>query len=425
MTAGVRRSWNCRALTRVLLNALLATSPAILLQAPMASAQRAGTVPPQPPGGAAGVESRLRQQRDELDRLRRERSGLEERMQKLQRSAETITEEVAILEDQRLATARLVRALDRQLETIKSDLAEANVGLQRAELEIAKKQDILRRRMVQIYKRGSLYDVEAMLSAESFASLVARYRYLHELTLNDRALVRRVEALRNEIATQRQLLVRLQDELLRNRTEKAREVARLRTEETQGQRNLTAVQRSEAQARARLAQIARDEARLGGVIAALEVARRRAEAAPNARPAPKSTIGTADLGRLDWPVEGAIIYRFGVVVSPNHTKTSWNGMGIRAAEGASVRSVSAGVVVLADVVGTYGPTVILQHGGGDYSVYGSLERIDVQKGQTVAKGQVIGTVGATDPELPPHLHFEVRPKGRAVDPLTWLRAQKR
>ena len=70
-------------------------------------------------------------------------------------------------------------------------------------------------------------------------------------------------------------------------------------------------------------------------------------------------------------------------------------------------------------------SVIVQHGGGDYSVYGSLARIDVRVGQQVVKGAVVGTVGATDPDLPPHLHFEVRPKGRAVDPLEWLRAQRK
>jgi murein DD-endopeptidase MepM/ murein hydrolase activator NlpD len=49
----------------------------------------------------------------------------------------------------------------------------------------------------------------------------------------------------------------------------------------------------------------------------------------------------------------------------------------------------------------------------------------VRKDQNIQKGQAIGTVGAADPDLPPHLHFEVRPKGRAVDPLEWLRAQRR
>ncbi|MFN9087572.1 MAG: murein hydrolase activator EnvC family protein, partial [Gemmatimonadaceae bacterium] len=159
-------------------------------------------------------------------------------------------------------------------------------------------------------------------------------------------------------------------------------------------------------------------------IAVLETARRRAEMAPNARPAPASSIRTSDLGKLDWPVDGTILYRFGRVVNPNNTTTRWNGVGIATNTGTLVRSIAPGEVVLADNVGTYGPTVIVQHGGGDYSVYGSLARIDVRQGQQVAKGQTVGTVGATDPELPPHLHFEIRPKGRAVDPLEWLRQQR-
>jgi septal ring factor EnvC (AmiA/AmiB activator) len=386
----------------------------------------AAVVPPALHGQAVGQSAnRLRQSQDELDKLRRERADLEQRMSTLQRSVRSLSEEVRNLEEQRSATARLVDALDKQLETINEEVAKAGAGLENAEAELAGKRTVLRRRMVEIYKRGTLYDVEAMLSAESFASLVARYKYLHELTRYDRSLVHRVEGLRNQIVTQRELLVRLLDEVERNRSEKEREAARLRSLEQARQRNLTLVQRSANQTRDRLTQIARDEARVAGVIASLETARRRAELSPNARPAAPSTIRTSDLGKLDWPVEGDVLYRFGRVINPNNTTTRWNGLGIGADAGTPVRSISAGEVVLADAVGTYGPTVIVQHGGGDYSVYGSLARIDVRKGQQIQKGQTVGTVGATDPDLPPHLHFEIRPKGRAVDPLEWLRGQRR
>ena len=125
---------------------------------------------------------------------------------------------------------------------------------------------------------------------------------------------------------------------------------------------------------------------------------------------------------LGWPVNGSLLYRFGRVVT-NNTTTRWNGIGIAAPAGTAVHAVAGGEVVLAESMGTYGLTVIVQHGGGDYSVYGSLATIEVTKGQQVAKGQAIGTVGATDPELPAHLHFEIRPKGRAMDPLVWLKNQ--
>jgi septal ring factor EnvC (AmiA/AmiB activator) len=375
--------------------------------------------------GATSAEQRLRQQQQELDKLRAERSDLESRMQQLQRSARSLADEVKNLEAQRTTTVRLVNALDRQLETITKEVEIASTGLASAEMEIVNKRQALQRRMVEIYKRGQLYDIEALLSAQSFAALVGRYKYLHDLAIFDRQVVHRVESLRNNIVTQRELLVRLQEDVARNRAEKDREAIRLKSLESSRQRNLTVVQRNTTQTRERLTQIARDEAKVAGVIAALETARRRAEMSPNAAPAAASTIKTSDLGRLDWPVEGDILYSFGRVVNPNNTTTRWNGLGIGASLGAGVRSIAAGEVVLAENVGTYGPTVIIQHGGGDYTVYGSLGRIDVRKGQNVTKGQVIGTVGAADPDLPPHLHLEIRPKGRAVDPLEWLRGQRR
>ena len=398
------------------------THAALFTVALLAGASASATA--QAAGSSTNTEQRLRLQQDELNKLRKERSDLESKMAQLQRSARSLSEEVSNLDGQRKATARLVAALDQQLETINSEVVQAGSGLVRAEGELVNKRGALQRRMVEIYKRGSLYDVEAMLSAQSFAGLVARYKYLHELALHDRGLVRRVEGLRDQIVAQRRLLVRLQDEVSRNRSEKNREARRLADLELRRQRNLTVVQRNASQTRERLAQLARDEAKLASVIASLETARRRAELSPNARPAAPSSIRTADLGKLDWPVDGTILYRFGRVVNPNNTTTRWNGVGIGANIGAAVRSIAAGEVVLADNVGTYGPTVIVQHGGGDYSVYGSLARIDVRKGQQISKGAPLGTVGATDPDLPPHVHFEIRPKGRSVDPLEWLRNRK-
>jgi septal ring factor EnvC (AmiA/AmiB activator) len=202
--------------------------------------------------------------------------------------------------------------------------------------------------------------------------------------------------------------------------DKAQEAARLSALEQQRQQSLVKAQADQKKAKARLAELARSEARLNNVIEGFESARRRAASRSNAT-ATASSIRTSDYGRLDWPVDGSIIYRFGRVVNPNNTTTRWNGIGIAASSGTDVKSVAPGEVVLADVMGTYGNTIIIQHGGGDYSVYGSLSTMSVGKGARVAKGQVIGSIGATDPSLPPHLHFEIRHGGPAVDPLAWLR----
>jgi septal ring factor EnvC (AmiA/AmiB activator) len=367
-------------------------------------------------------DAKLRQQQAELARIRREREALQQRMRGLQNKVHDISEEVDNLNRQHNATVRVVRSLDQQLTMLNGEVEHTTANLVRAQDEVQVKRAIRSRRLVDIYKRGPLYAFEVMLSAKSFADLVARYKYLHIIAQRDRAMLGRVDQLRQTIIGQRRQLVSLQNGVEQNRVDKAEEAARLAVLEKSRVRSLAKVQQDAKKAKARLAELAKSEARLNNVIAGFEAARRRAASRAGASAAP-SSIRTSDYGRLDWPVDGTIIYRFGRVINPNNTTTRWNGIGISAAEGTQVRSVSAGEVVLADVMGTYGNTVILQHGGGDYSVYGSLARMAVSKGARVAKGQSIGTIGATDPALPAHLHFEIRRGGPAVDPLTWLRSQ--
>jgi septal ring factor EnvC (AmiA/AmiB activator) len=367
---------------------------------------------------------RTKAQRDELDKVRAERERLEARMRQLQSSAHDISEEKTNIEHQADATARLVRSLDSQIGALEGEVDNATGSLVLAQDELVIKRAMLQRRVREIYKRGALYSLEALLSAQSFGSLVARYKYLHLVAQRDRALVRRVELLNDQISGTRTQLVRLRGEMELSREQKSEEERRLRELEEARGKSLAKVQQTARQTEVRLQQIQRDEKRLTDLLATFEAERRRAVAArPNA-PAATSALRTSDLGRLDWPVEGQILYRFGRVVNANNTTTRWNGIGIGAAAGTPVKAVAAGSVVLAEPFGTYGQTVIVSHGDGDFSVYGSLSRLDVRKGQTIQKGQTVGTVGRTDPDLDAHLHFEMRPKGRAVDPLEWLRSRR-
>ena len=394
---------------------------------------------------AQGVPSsqRIAAQRAELDRIRKERADLQRRMQELQGTVHDLSEEKRNLAAQADATARVVRSLDTQLAGIEDEVVDATSNLATAEDELVTKRAVLQRRLRDVYKRGPLYNLEVLLSAESFGGLVARYKVLHVLTLRDRSLVSSVERLRDQIAKQRGQMVRLQDEIERSKQEKAQEEDRLRSLEAQRGRSLSVAQKQTQVVRSRLAEIERSEGRLRGVIANLEDLRRRAEAAAAAAAnigspsvagratattksaAPvASTIRTSDFGRLDWPVDGTILYRFGRTVTPDNTTLRWNGIGIQTARGTPVKAIASGEVVVSENIGTYGMTVIVQHGAGDYSVYGSLASAGVAKGARVQKGQIIGNVGTSDPEMPPHLHFEIRrSRGAAVDPLDWLRGK--
>lgn len=368
------------------------------------------------------AESKLRDNREELNRIRREREQLQARMEKLQSNAHSIGEELNNINRQHDVTQRAVSSLDKQLGLITDQVKQTTSTLVRAEDEATIKRAVLRHRLIEIYKRGPLFDFQALLSADSFGELVARYKYLHEIALRDRSTVRRIDELRTTIRGRRRQLVTLQSDVRQNRTEKEQEQQRLAALEQQRQQSLKRVQQDARKTQERLAQVRKSESRLNNIIASIEAERRRASSRSSAIARGASSIRTSDLGKLDWPVDGNIVYNFGRVIRPDNTTLRWNGMGIAAASGTPVHAVASGDVVLAAPLGTYGQTVIVEHGGGDYSIYGSLNSISVTKGAHITKGQTLGTVGTSDPDLPPHLHFEIRHGGPAVDPAGWLRA---
>jgi murein hydrolase activator len=370
------------------------------------------------------AEARVNAQRDELARIRAERDELEKKMSGLQNTAHEIRDEVNLLDKQHDATARMVKSLDQQLIAITDEVQTTTTDLQKSEREAGMKRTVLQRRLIEIYKRGPLYSAEVLFSAQSVGQLVARYKYLHLLALRDKGLVHRLDELHDKIESQQIQLVRLQSSVAENRSLKEQEAARLADLEREQAKNLVRVQEDTKRAKARIAELEKSEARLNNFIASFEAERRRASGRGGAATLTPSSIRTTDIGRLDWPVNGAFLYRFGRFVNPNNTTTRWNGIGISAPVGTVVKSVSAGMVAYAGQMGTYGNTVILEHGGGDYSVYGSLDKIEVRKGTRVIKGQALGTVGVSDPALGSHLHFEIRRGGPAVDPAEWLRAAR-
>ena len=367
-----------------------------------------------------GAEQRIKDEKARLEALKSEREELQRRRTSLQNTVHDLSEEVETLDREADVTARVMHSLDAQLDAISSEVGTTTADLVRAQDEITVKQATLRRRLVDIFKRGPLFDFQVLLSARSFGELLARYKYLHLLAVRDRTLVHRVEDLRNQINHQRANLVRFQENIKLNLDEKAQEEDRLRTLRLEQSRSLAHAKRRAQDTDERLQAISRDETRLSSVIANLESARLRAERSSPGASRSASTISRGN-GSMDWPVQGSILYNFGRVVNPNNTTVRWNGIGIKAAAGTEVHAVAAGKVLVANLFGTYGLTVIVQHPGGDYSVYGSLSKITTEKGAVVTKGQVIGYVGTSDPDLPAHLHFELRPQGHAVDPIDFLR----
>jgi murein DD-endopeptidase MepM/ murein hydrolase activator NlpD len=121
------------------------------------------------------------------------------------------------------------------------------------------------------------------------------------------------------------------------------------------------------------------------------------------------------------PVEGVAVSGFGVrSVLNGENRGPHNGLDLAATTGTPIHAPTPGVVVYAREFYYSGNTVILDHGQGLFSTMAHLSVIDVKEGQRVARGDLLGKVGATGRVTGPHLHWAVRVLGARVDPLSLL-----
>jgi murein hydrolase activator len=364
---------------------------------------------------------RLQQIRAEQERLRAERTQLRTRVQDL-------SGELQNLEHQRGAAADLLEELDFQIETTDSAIIQTTREMEEARARMDRMQDVLNRRLREIYKRGPLHTVQVILAADSFSDLLNRYKYLHLIARQDRRLVEEIGRFQTDLSVRQRRLSRSLGQLEELRREREREHGELESIERERRRAMAALEGEERAAAERIQQLARDERQMESLLATLEERRRAEERAAAERAAAtgraparrESTITTASLGALGWPVEGSLVYRFGRENRPGGGTVRWNGVGIAADRGTPVEAVEAGTVVLAAPFEGYGPSVILDHGGGYYSLYLYLDQVRVADGASIRRGQTVGTVGGRSGEQP-HIEFQIRgPGGEALDPLRWL-----
>lgn len=377
------------------------------------------------------IQRQILESQRRLEAIREERARLQSEMEQVQNRVQDASTQLRNIEQQLSASRSVLAEVDFQTDATSTQVEETTGQLLLTRESLRVSEAVLTRRVREIYKRGPLHSLRVLLGADSFADLLTRYRYLQLIAAYDRSLVDRVTELESALSAHTEQLEESLSELGRLRQAKLGELAELRSVEMDRQQALQEFESRAEETEGRLSQLEMDEERLTGLIDDLEARRREEErrrALAGVGRGGSSTLSGGDAGSLDWPVEGDLVYRFGREVRPNGTILRWNGIGIRAAAGTPVHAVKAGTVVLAGPFEGYGPTVVLSHGGGFYTLYLYLEEIGVVQGREVEAGQVVGTVGGAQTPEGSHLEFQIRAPiaggaPQAMDPLQWLRSR--
>jgi len=319
--------------------------------------------------------------------------------------------------------------LDQRVDRLSSQLADAQREVDRARkalAEIAAREAIastrldktrlaMRRRAVALYKTGGVGPLRLLFSADSLPGLFARASVLRKLLDYDAALV-----------------VRFRRESEAVQSARREEIRRTRVAEQAAQQHEArrAAYRSERAKKGELlARVRKDRTLERAVLVELERAARALEekivSLGESSPVDVASLDTRHFvslrGSLPHPVHGVVSSFFGRVVDEEYgTETFNKGVEFEVERGDWVRAVASGEVRYAGWFRGYGKIVILDHGGQYFTVSGHLEKLSVEPGQTVDRGDAIATTGETGSLSGPSFYFEVRQGGEPLDPMQWL-----
>ena len=364
------------------------------------------------------VDGRIHALERKIDAAR-EREGV------LTAEIEVVSDKIAALQnDVDAASARLD-----QLETVlalhqrKLDRLNELYALQTRKLVFLQRQHKqavarLSKRLVEIYTSERTSSLAVVLSSGNFSDMLDQLEFLNTIGRQDRKIAGEVETAKLQMQETRNSTRKTRRQVAETtRTVAARtaEQRAVRDRLAWSQRELATARRDK---RATLASVQEDKEAAIGHMRDLQA--QSASLAARIRSAQSSAIvpaptGAASAAGFVWPVHGVLTSGFGWRWGRMH-----EGIDLAVSNGTPVVSSAAGTVIVAGWMGGYGNLVVVDHGGGISTAYGHNTIVTVGVGQQVVQGQLIAYSGNTGHSTGPHVHFEVRINGSAVDPLGYL-----
>ena len=298
----------------------------------------------------------------------------------------------------------------RQLQAEQQSLQQEQSSLKAA---IRQQQSLLSSQLKSAFMAGH-YDYAKMMfyqeDAKTFERVITYYQYLAKARQSEitkfKDNVARLETVTASLAEKAASLLALLDEQKNQR-------AVLLTRQNDRKKTLAKLNQTIASESERIAALQEDEKALREAIEAARIAAQRA-----AEAAQISLDGLAKLkGKLSAPVEGRVRKLFG---NRRQGQVRWKGIIIDGEEGDAVKSIASGKVLYADWLRGFGLVAIVDHGEGYMSVYGHNQALLKQAGDDVRRGENLALVGRSGGQASPNLYFEIRHKGKALNPTAWF-----
>jgi septal ring factor EnvC (AmiA/AmiB activator) len=371
--------------------------------------------------------------RDELKGVKQEIKAKKKLLSKTRKVEAVVSVELQEINRNLVQKESDLDRLGRDLKAVESSLGRTGSEILRVTDEANRKKQEIERRLASLYKAGELGALRMFFSAESFPQMAENIRYMRSILENDKKIfseynqqIEELRKLKADLERDAAKKAHIKDGIAAKKLEIEREKSKKAAFLVQVRQDRTTYEKS-------LKELQANAARLQTMMARLEALSRRKLSARHEKPGsklkplaelpPVPDRGFASQkGRMSLPVRGEIVETYGKHKHPDFDSYTFSkGLSISAGSGSDIKSIYDGSVIFADYFKGYGNMIIIDHGGGYFSLYAHAARILKKVGAEIARNETVATVGDSDSSRGPLLYFEIRHQGKPVDPAGWVR----
>ncbi|MBE0426252.1 MAG: peptidoglycan DD-metalloendopeptidase family protein [Nitrospirae bacterium] len=350
--------------------------------------------------------------REEYKKIQKEIQTHKKKLNEVKKRESSILNEIENTDKELKKAEAYLRKYRKKLTGIESKIAEVESEISQNKKNIEKYNEWIKRKLNAIYKYGQNSDAVMLFAGTDDASrLIRKLKYLEYIAGYEHKILSNYKESLEDLREKDKELHTLRAELIKSRERFRAQEAALAKKKKDKEILLVSIRKQESSYKKMLRELNDASRRL------LEIIRE------SEKKDEYLAKGFSKLkGKLPWPLEGRVAIPYGTQKDPQFkTPIFRSGTYIRSDNDLLAKAVHKGRVVYAEWFKGYGELVIINHGDGYHTLYGSLSEIFTKVGDIINVKQVIGRVGDSGIMNSPGLYFELRYKGKPLDPLQWLK----
>ena len=366
----------------------------------------------------------LRYQNDAINKMKKEIEELSSKLRKANINETTTSKRITNLDEEIALVNKLIQSLKKEETSNRNQVntLKDRIKIKKGELELLRNR--YERRIINTYQKGRVSDLEKVLSSTSWRQAVYRTQYLKIISLIEQKMTKDIENILLVINKDKLKLESFLRQSISLKRDKQKQMTSLRKMRIKREKELNRIRQDKSALANYMQEKSAGVRQLESIIKKVLEDKARSERENRIRQQ-QEALKTKEFnllkGQLPWPTKGRVISKFGKQWNSRLKTTTDNpGIDIKGQPGSPIRSTMSGIVTTITYIRGYGTTVIIDHGGGFYTVYSHVTNIQTQVDSEVKSGDVIAYMGDSGSVNGSKLHFEVWGKGQKLDPEKWL-----